>query len=130
MQCMCAKANKGSGRQITGRERGDAGQKEWASHAKQARELKENMRCREKTLSPIIRESPRVGVQMSECADRVTSKELLSPAATDSSHVCQIRGPHRFLSLHGSIHRVQGTEGLAGLTTNLGPDWPHGNPLL
>jgi hypothetical protein len=95
------------------RERGDAGRQEWA-------QCKANMRTKEKTplqgktLAFTWTEPSLTGVQVSEWAGQVTRNKLLSPAATDSGHVCLVRRPHRYLRLY-----IKGSrEG--GLTTNLG----------
>jgi hypothetical protein len=118
---MCERANKGSGKQITGKadtvyKQGERGRSLTGKGlpCKAGMRTKAKTPCQAKTLSPTSTKSPPTGVQVSEWAGRVTHQELLSPAATDSGHICQVRRPYRYPRLHIKGSKYQ------GLTTNLG----------
>jgi hypothetical protein len=108
MQCVCERANKGSGKQITAKadtcKRGEGGR----SPTGKGLPWKAGMRTKSK--NPLPREnlvthldkitscggaSVRVGRTVPRSEEKLKRLELLFPAATDSGHVCQVRRPHR-----------------------------------
>jgi hypothetical protein len=129
MQCMCDRASKGSGKQITGKadtlcKQGERGRSPTGKGfpCKAGMRTKGKTPCQGNTLSPTSTKSPPTEMQVSEWAGRLTPSELLSPVATDSGHVCQVRKPYRYprLCIKGTRYR--------GLTTNLGARLPIGKP--
>jgi hypothetical protein len=125
MQCMCERANKGSGKQITGTadascKQGERGRRPTGKGlpCKAGMRTKgKNPLPRENLVTHLDRSIPYGGASV-RVGGPSDTLGLLSPAATDSGHVCQVRGPCRFPRLY---RKALGTEGVRLIW---GPDWP------